>query len=245
MASAQVQRAAACRSACKLYAVGLNFTPITAFVYGYGGFCQRHFVGGGCPGLCPHRAKFSIWKSFPAASLCVERFCGDIYAGGRLPRPPRDRRAAAATRLRSRGAAGVLTASTAASNHQPLSRGRAAALCQPWRGTHLALHRERRSAAASLAAETAATIPASRAAAPRPAASMVEGNRGGHLAGGRTVSASAAAAAADVASAATAARFGELALDIEGQPAATAAAATCVRDPLQAVGLMAVGQAVW
>ena len=57
--------------------------------------------------------------------------------------------------------------------------------------------------------------------------------------------AAAAAAAADVASAATAARFGELALDIEGQPAATAAAATCVRDPLQAVGLMAVGQAVW
>ena len=194
----------------------------------------------------------SIWKTSPATAALrltrVERFCGDIYAGGLLPRPPRDRRAAAATRLRSRGAAGVLTASTAATDHQPLSRGRAAALCQPRRGTHLAIHRERRSAAASLAAKTAATIPASRAAAARPAASMVEGNHGGHLAGGRAVSASAAAAAAaaaDVASAATAARFGELALDIEGQPAATAAAATCVRHPLQAVGLMAVGQAVW
>jgi len=79
---------------------------------------------------------------------------------------------------------------------------------------------------------------------------VVEGNHGGHLAGGRAASASsasAAAAAADVASAATAARFGELALDIEGQPAATAAAATSVPHPLQAVGLMAfvqVGQAV-
>ena len=111
----------------------------------------------------------------------------------------------------------------------------------------MALDQERRSAFASLATKTATAIPASRVAAACATSPVVEGNRRRHLAGGRAVPAAAAAtaaAAADVASATTAARFGELALDIEGQPTAAAATAARVRRSLQAVGRMAVGQAV-
>ena len=112
----------------------------------------------------------------------------------------------------------------------------------------MALDQERRSAFASLAATTATAIPASRVAAARAASAVVACKHSRHLAGGRAVSAPAAAsaaAAADVARATAAARFGELALDIEGQPTAAAATAAGVRHSRQAVSLVAVSQAVW
>ena len=95
----------------------------------------------------------------------------------------------------------------------------------------MALDQERRSAFASLAAKTATAIPASHVAAACAASAVVGCKRSRHLAGGRAVSATAAAsaaAAADVAGATAATRFGELALDIEGQPTAAAATAAGV-----------------
>ena len=171
-----------------------------------------------------------------------------VDAGELLPRPC-DGRAAATIlfhlRLRSRGAAGVLAASTTPTDY-PIMAGRPGALCQLRWGIHLALDQDRPSAFATLAAQIATAITTSHFAAARIAPPVVGCNHGRQLAGGWAVPApatAAATAATDVPDATTAARFGGLALDCPRRAAAAAAAAAEVASSLLAVGLMAVGQA--